>query len=263
MDKETLSNYGWIVICVMVLAVMIALATPFGSFISEAVQSTTKGLFDVNENALGVAGITIDDNAFAEGNGGAGENGGAGQNPVTPVPIAGSATFNDGVTLTWDELKLAENGTKYRYNASKITDTSIGDYAFEYCLSLTSITIPDSVTSIGDGAFEDCDSLTSINIPDGITSIGYSTFYGCPISTSITIPDSVTEIGQSAFNSCFSLPSITIPDSVTSIGNYAFSRCEGLTDVYYTGTQEQWNAITIGSYNTYLTNATIHYNYVP
>ena len=51
MDKETLSNYGWIVICVMVLAVMIALATPFGSFVSEAVQSTTQGLFDVNKNA--------------------------------------------------------------------------------------------------------------------------------------------------------------------------------------------------------------------
>ena len=48
MDKETLSNYGWIVICVMVLAVMIALATPLGNFVSEAVQSTTKGFFDVN-----------------------------------------------------------------------------------------------------------------------------------------------------------------------------------------------------------------------
>ena len=52
MDKETLSNYGWIVICILVLSVMIALATPFGSFVSEAVQSTTQGLFDVNVNAL-------------------------------------------------------------------------------------------------------------------------------------------------------------------------------------------------------------------
>lgn len=59
MDKETLSNYGWIVICVMVLAVMIALATPFGSFVSEAVQSTTKGLFDVNKNALNSTGMIV------------------------------------------------------------------------------------------------------------------------------------------------------------------------------------------------------------
>jgi hypothetical protein len=65
MDKETLSNYGWIVICVLVLAVMIALATPFGSFVSEAVQSTTKGLFDVNHSALESTGlITIDDQEF-------------------------------------------------------------------------------------------------------------------------------------------------------------------------------------------------------
>ena len=65
MDKETLSNYGWIVICVLVLAVMIALATPFGSFISEAVQSTTKGLFDVNKSALDSTGlINIDNQEF-------------------------------------------------------------------------------------------------------------------------------------------------------------------------------------------------------
>ncbi len=52
MDKETLSNYGWVVICVLVLVVMIALATPFGKFIAEAVKNTTKGLFDASQNAL-------------------------------------------------------------------------------------------------------------------------------------------------------------------------------------------------------------------
>lgn len=65
MDKETLSNYGWIVICVLVLAVMIALATPFGSFVSGAVQNTTQGLFDVNQSALNSTGlISIDDQEF-------------------------------------------------------------------------------------------------------------------------------------------------------------------------------------------------------
>ena len=52
MDKETLSNYGWVVICVLVLVVMIALATPFGKFIAEAVKSTTAGLFDASHTAL-------------------------------------------------------------------------------------------------------------------------------------------------------------------------------------------------------------------
>lgn len=64
MDKETLSNYGWIVICVLVMAVMIALAGPFGNFVAEAVKSTTQGLFDVNQGALDAAGIQIADNDF-------------------------------------------------------------------------------------------------------------------------------------------------------------------------------------------------------
>ena len=61
MDKETLSNYGWIVICVLVLVVMIALATPFGRFVEQAVQNTAQGLFDTNQNALEAAGIVVKD----------------------------------------------------------------------------------------------------------------------------------------------------------------------------------------------------------
>jgi len=109
--------------------------------------------------------------------------------------------------------------------------TSIGDEAFSWCRSLTSITIPDSVTSIGDSAFEDCDSLTSINIPDSVTSIGGSAFSYCDSLESITIPNSVTSIGGNAFYYCYSLTSITIPDSVTSIGNSAFKFCDSLKSV--------------------------------
>ncbi len=52
MDKETLSNYGWVVICILVLVVMIALATPFGKYIANAVKATTESLFGVSNNAL-------------------------------------------------------------------------------------------------------------------------------------------------------------------------------------------------------------------
>lgn len=64
MDKSTLSNYGWVVIAVLVLSVMIALATPFGTYISDGVKSTTQGLFDVQQKALGVVGVDIPDQAF-------------------------------------------------------------------------------------------------------------------------------------------------------------------------------------------------------
>ena len=103
--------------------------------------------------------------------------------------------------------------------------TSIGQYTFNYCYSLASITIPDSVTSIGQSAFSSCYSIALITIPDGITSIANKAFSNCYSLASITIPDSVTSIGQYAFSNCYSIASITIPDGITNIENYAFNNC--------------------------------------
>ena len=73
--------------------------------------------------------------------------------------------------------------------------TSIGEHAFYYCYSLTSVTIPSSVTSIGNYAFGWCESLTSVTIPSSVTSIGNYAFGWCESLTSVTIPSSVTSIG--------------------------------------------------------------------
>ena len=139
--------------------------------------------------------------------------------------------------------------------------TSIGSYAFSGCSNLASVVIPDSVTSIGYYAFEGCDSLTSVMIPDGVTSIGGSAFYNCSSLASVVIGDSVTSIGDRTFEDCSRLTSVTIPDSVTFIGDRTFEGCSRLTTVNYKGSQEQWGQISIGNSNSYLTNATINYNY--
>lgn len=139
--------------------------------------------------------------------------------------------------------------------------TEIGGYTFGWCTSLASITIPNGVTKIGFRAFYECTSLTSIIIPDSVTNIGVQAFYKCTLLTNVTIPNSVTEIGYGAFEYCYSLTIITMPDSVTNIGYYTFASCESLTDVYYCGTEEQWNNISIDDTgNQPLTNATIHFN---
>lgn len=170
--------------------------------------------------------------------------------------------------------------------------TSINESAFNGC-SLTSITIPDSVTSIDNYAFSGCNGLTSINIPNSVISIGTLAFGDCSSLASITvendnaiydsrdncnaiietdsdtlvvgckstiIPDSVTSIGNYAFKGCSSLALIKIPDSVTWIGDSAFEHCNSLKEVYYSGSNEQWSNISIGYSNDFLLSAMIHFN---
>ncbi len=109
--------------------------------------------------------------------------------------------------------------------------TAIGNQAFKYCDSLTSVTIPNSVTSIGNEAFYSCSSLTSVTIGNSVTSIGNSAFYYCSSLTSVTIPNSVTSIGNSAFQDCSSLTLLNIGSGVNHIGRNAFAYCNFLLNV--------------------------------
>ena len=154
------------------------------------------------------------------------------------MPSATSIVIPD--TVTYQEINycvtsIGNNAFAYCSSLTSVTIpnsvTSIENDAFSGCSILTSITIPNSVTSIGRNAFSYCSSLTSVTIPNSVTSIEEATFDGCSILTSITIPNSVTSIGRGAFSSCWSLTSVTIPNSVTSIGSFAFAHCSSLTSV--------------------------------
>ena len=173
---------------------------------------------------------------------------------------------------------------------------SLGLETFYGCNSLTSVSIGNGVISIGSHAFSDCRSLTSItvnesnmyycsdeygvlynkdkteliqypvgniresfNIPDSVISIRFCAFENCNGLTSITIPNNVKSIDYYAFSECNNLTSVTMPDSVTYIDYAAFSGCNSLEDVYYTGSEKEWQNIIIESENECLLNATIHY----
>jgi hypothetical protein len=137
------------------------------------------------------------------------------------------------VALNVDDIStigttLSSKFNKYIYlDLSSSTFASIGESVFVYCLNLTGITIPDSVTTIGESAFVYCSNLTGITIPDSVTTIGDNAFSGCTSLASVTIGNSVTTIGDNAFRQT-NLTSVTIPDSVTSIGHSTFSNCASL-----------------------------------
>ena len=192
-----------------------------------------------------------------------------------PKPANNEIWYTNGSTTTattpYSTTVFGANIVSNLYDAEKecwvITFdkdiTEIGDFAFNVCSSLTSVTIPDSVTTIGVQAFYDCDSLTSVTIGNSVTTIGNYAFYSCTKLTSVTIGNSVTTIGEAAFRSCSSLKefkgkfaadngrcliqnntliayanasgstyaSYTIPDSVTTIKGAAFYNCYNLVSV--------------------------------
>ena len=158
---------------------------------------------------------------------------------------------------------LIEPNNKNRSTYSIHEDTKIiANYAFSYCATLQSITIPDSVTSIGYCAFILCSNLQSVTIiSNSVKMIKEGTFYGCSALQSIVIPDGVTYISKYAFYDCIRLSSIVIPNSVNEIGEYAFEYCQSLANVYYTGSKWDWNELKIQSCNYPLTKANKTYNY--
>ena len=220
MDKETLSNYGWIVICVLVMVVMIAFATPFGSFISGAVQSTTKGLFDVNKSALNSTGlINIDDQTFdvPDMNHGAGENGGnnnnnGGYNHAAPelhpngvIPEGGTYTTAGGTVYNAGEAFPATvvTGDKYVY----------GDFTYCYnkCLNIFGMWMTDESQNGW-----------------GVSSNGDKEYYNPILETINNLP--VTDMDGTFISRNLMIKAPEIPQYVNSMGG-AFLNCKNLTEV--------------------------------
>ncbi len=176
---------------------------------------------------------------------------------LTSVDIPDSVT-DMGTWTFWDCTALT---------AVTIPDsvTKIGQYTFNGCTALAHVDIPNSVTEIETNAFKNCTALTEVTIPGSMTKMGSSVFENCTALTKAVFRGGVTGIASSSFRGCSNLTNVTIPESVTSIGQAAFYNCPNVTDVYYGGSEEQWDAIEIKMFNSPLargstTRATFHYN---
>lgn len=118
----------------------------------------------------------------------------------------------------------------FEYGGETYRVYSIGDYAFQNCSELYSVTIPNTVTNIGMYAFSRS-SITSMDIPNSVTYIGQWAFMWCKNMKNVTIPNSVTAIDQGAFDGCSGLTTLNIPSSITAIEIYVFAGCSGLKSV--------------------------------
>ena len=168
------------------------------------------------------------------------------------VPVSAETVSENETAVTVDTAAEQETAEKPELEAdqAETKDTKVEDGKEGY-LSYCIYQKPDETKYV---EITRCDynAKGAVEIPTKIkdikvTSIGNEVFFGCSELTSIEIPSSVTSIGYYAFYDCSGLTGIEIPSSVTSIGDLAFWFCSGLKDVYYTGTQEQWNAISFGS----------------
>ena len=152
------------------------------------------------------------------------------------LPIVAQAQFayivnNDG-TITITVYTGSGGNVVIPAMINGLPVTSIGDYGvFAYDSSLTSVTIPDSVTSIGNEAFFACSNLTNVTMGNDVTRIGSLAFADCSSLANVTIPHNVTDIEESAFIDCSNLTSVTIPDNIINIAAYTFEYCSGLTNV--------------------------------
>ncbi len=162
--------------------------------------------------------------------------------------------YEDGILLEAasldGEYKISKGTRVIADNAFNMADQS----------QLNGVKLPEGLVAIGKESFKDCKSIQSIKIPSSVKYFYEGAFDGCEGLKTVVIKNGVKSIDRTVFLNCFSLEAIAIPVSVTIIGDQAFAGCEKLKDIYYGGTTNQWDAITIKENNTELTHQeNIHY----
>lgn len=153
------------------------------------------------------------------------------------------------------------------YSSADVTTLSEGTCGTDVSWKLTSdgvLTIDGTgdmknYTGTNSPWYSSRSKILKVIIKDGVTSVGNCAFYYCNHIQEVSIGKDVKTIGTNVFYSDYDLNEITLPKSLESVGNYAFENCKSLTDVYYHSTESDFANISVGTNNTYLTNAAKHY----
>ena len=156
---------------------------------------------------------------------------------VEVIPATGTTglsyqVHDDGITCTITGIGTFSGSTLViGATIDGYTVTKIGNYAFENCSNLTSVTISEGITTIASGAFSNCSGLKTIVLPETVTSIDNGAFSDCTSLIKVTLPQNLTCLEYSLFYGCTSLEAVEIPASVTHVNGYVFSGCTALADI--------------------------------
>lgn len=206
--------------------------------------------------------------------------------PNCPIAIGesafyGSAYYNDNskwknnALYIGNHLVAVERDSIQGHFTVEDDTISIASEVFNACSNLTGITIPKSMAIIGDYAFNNCDKMVRVDISDikkwcETIFVNHSSnplyhakklYLNGELVTHLEIPNTVTKVNNGAFWYCTSLTSVTIPHELDTIGEHAFYYCGNIENVYYNGSINKWNNITIESYNSSIIDAEKTYFY--
>lgn len=181
-----------------------------------------------------------------------------------PAGFATDSSGKCGDNVTWsfdtasETLTVSGTGAMYNYSGNDAPWKNAESLIWK---NLSHIVIKDGITAVGDNAFSGCAYVKDVQIADSVVSIGTGAFSSCALG-SVIIPEGVTALNMMTFAYCGSLTKIVLPATLTEIKSGAFVSCDKLTDVLFTGSEEQWNSVTVASQNSALSEAAITCNYI-
>lgn len=246
MDKETLSNYGWVIIVIIIIAILIGLASPFAGFIKDMTLSTLGGLRTKQENVLDeikektppkYSKEEIEKNPLLFGIGATKLEYVVAEfsEDYKTVKIIKNGDVSDGKMLDWvnptKPITLPMYQHRQQIETVIIEDgiTHIGDYAFYACVAIKGpVQFPSSLQSIGNASFAGSSIQGPLNLNEGLVKIGNKAFFKCSkLNGVLAMPKTLKEIGRGAFEQNKALTKLELNNGLENIGDFAFSSCSG------------------------------------
>ena len=172
-----------------------------------------------------------------------------------PVVAIGVEAFNRhnqlrSVTIPSSVKRIARSAFSRCENLSTVIFEEgceyIGDFAFAYCSQLKTVKLPYSLNKLDNGVFMECTFLQRIEIPDSVKQISANCFSNCYDLIEVNIPFNVKQLGIECFYGCSSLTEFKLHSDITYIPDRYFMACTKLKDIYFDGTEEEWEAIEKG-----------------